>query len=76
MVNVTFIHLADAFIQSDLQLRNTISDKLKRGKQNKTCCNTTFQALFRAKLARKGEVTERAKVVFLFFYDEEGAEVK
>ncbi len=28
----TFIHLADAFIQSDLQLRNTISDTLKRGK--------------------------------------------
>ncbi len=24
----TFIHLADAFIQSDLQLRNTISDTL------------------------------------------------
>ncbi len=24
----TFIHLADTFIQSDLQLRNTISDTL------------------------------------------------
>ncbi len=26
--SITFIHLADAFIQSDLQLRNTISDTL------------------------------------------------
>ncbi len=29
----TFIQLADAFIQRNLQLRNTISDTLLRGKQ-------------------------------------------
>ncbi len=27
-IYITFIHLADAFIQSDLQLSNTISDTL------------------------------------------------
>ncbi len=27
-ITFTFIHLADAFIQSDLQLKNTISDTL------------------------------------------------
>ncbi len=32
-ITSTFIHLADAFIQSDIQLRNTISDTLQRGKQ-------------------------------------------
>ncbi len=28
LITFTFIHLADTFIQSDLQLRNTISDTL------------------------------------------------
>ncbi len=57
-----FIHLADAFIQSDLQLRNTISDTLyiyiykgalyyiiKRQTDTGGACNTTFQPLFKAK---------------------------
>ncbi len=40
-----------------------------------SACHTTFQASFRAKLARREEVRgKRAKV--LFFYEEEGAEVK
>ncbi len=46
----TFINLADAFIQSNLQLRNTISDTIiKRQTVTGSACNTTFQALLRVK---------------------------
>ncbi len=39
----TFIHLADAFIQSDLQLRHTISDNIiKRQTDTGSACNTNF----------------------------------
>ncbi len=56
----TFIHLADAFIQSDLQLRNTIKRQINAG----SACNTKFQPLFRLVLARQGEIKERESKVF------------
>ncbi len=40
-----FIHLADAFIQSYLQMRNTISGSLQI--DTGSDCNTKSQALFR-----------------------------
>ncbi len=47
---------------------------IKRQTVTGSACNTTFQALFRAKLARLGEVKEREQRFFFFF--NEGAEVK
>ncbi len=56
----TFIHLADAFIQSDLQLRNTISDTLYRGKQSEEeIVIQNFRHCSEQILARQGEDTER-----------------
>ncbi len=46
---------------------------IKRQTVTGSACHTIFQALFRAKLARQGEVKEREQ---RFFYEEEGAEVK
>ncbi len=47
---------------------------IKRQTVTGSACHTTFQALFRAKLARQEEVKERAQQFIIFLY--EGAEVK
>ncbi len=47
---------------------------IKRQTVTGSACHTTFQALFRAKLARQEEVKERAQQFIHFLY--EGAEVK
>ncbi len=42
-----------------------------------SACNTTFQALFRPKLAKQGEVKEREQRLFFFIIIyEKGADVK
>ncbi len=47
---------------------------IKRQTDTGGACHTTFQALFRAKLARQGEVRKERKEIFFVY--EEGAEVK
>ncbi len=59
----TFIHLADAFILSDLQLRNAIKRQINAG----SACNTKFQALFRLVQARQGEIKEGESYLFFIF---------
>ncbi len=41
---------------------------IKRQTVTGSACHTTFQALFRIKLARQGEVMEREQRVFYLFY--------
>ncbi len=61
----TFIHLAEEYNKPHIIKRQTVTG---------SACHTTLQALFRAKLARPGEIEEREQRCFCF-YDEE-AEVK
>ncbi len=65
-ITFTFINLVDAFIQSDLQLRNTISDTLERGKQTGSACNTNFWALFRANSSQTVRGKGKESEVFFF----------
>ncbi len=63
----TFINLADHFFQSDLQLRNTKSDTLQRGKKSQEVLVIQhFRHCFVQKLARPGEVKEREQRCFLW----------
>ncbi len=63
LITFTFIHLADAFIQSDLQLRNTISDTLYRGKQTKEVLVMQMSRHCSEQiLARQWEVKGKSKV--------------
>ncbi len=64
----TFSHLADAFIQSDLQLGNTYSDSSWRGNQTEEVLVTPSlsHCSNKYKLAREGE-KDKGKV-FLFFF--------
>ncbi len=65
----TFSHLADAFIQSDLQLGNTQSDSSWRGNQTEEVLVTPSlsHCSNKYKLAREGE-KDKGKVFFFFFF--------
>ncbi len=62
MISFTFIHLADALIQSDLQLRKTISDAFYE-----VLVIQHFWHCSEQKLARQGEAKERQQRCFSFF---------
>ncbi len=67
----TFSHLADAFIQSDLELGDTKRLILKRQTDRGSAHNTKSQALFnKYKLAREGEKERYTKKGKKMFYDE------
>ncbi len=71
-ITFTFIHLADFFYPK----RFTIEEYnkryiIKRPTVTGSACHTTFQALFRANLARQGEVKESEQRVLYFFMNKE-----
>ncbi len=62
-----FIYLADAFIQSDLQLRNKTSDlTIKRQIHAGSACDTNFQQLFKLVQSRQGQIKERESFYFCY----------